>query len=210
MKMLKKVSLVLACVCLVGAGSVFAAENMRAVVVDAPLDAVQANPDVMRDPSMYVTRGEIVAIEDGRYVVKGEGHRKIIAASVDHDTYIVDGETGKLRLPRALKVGQKVTAYYSSRMTRSMPGQAHAYAIVMGEPSEKTAAYFEVAQAKLSSDGSHMIILNSSNNLVATVDAKVCKDFAQIKKGDKLLLWYNIMTMSIPAQTNADRVIILP
>ena len=210
MRMLKSAALALVCVCVLGAGSALAAEAGRAVAVDVPLDAVAVNREVLRAPEVYVTRGEIVAVEDGRYVVKGEGQRQLIAAAVDHDTYVVDGVSGKLRLPRALKVGQKVTVYYSAMMTRSLPAQSHAYAVVLGEASEKTAAYFAVAQAALSADGKYMTVLNSNNDLIATIDAKACPDFAKIKKGDKLLLWSSFATMSLPAQTNADKAVILP
>ena len=210
MQALKKVAALAACVCVLGAGSALAAEAARAVNVASPLDEVQASAEVMQAPTMYVTRGELVAIEDGRYVVKGEGNRQLVAAEVSSSTYVVDGVTGKLRFPTALKVGTKVTAYYSSRMTRSLPGQSQAYAMIIGEPGEKTASYFEVAQATLAADGSYMTVLNSNNDLIATVDVKACPDFAKIKKGDKLLLWSSFATMSLPAQTNAEKVVILP
>lgn len=220
MKTTKKVALALACVFALGAGSAFAANDFvtlpmqekRPVVTNAEgaLAAVDVKPEVLRSPAIYTTRGKIVAIEDGRYVVKGEGSRKLIAASVDNNTYIADGVTGKLRLPRALAVGQEVTVYYSPIMTRSLPGQSHAYAIIMGEADEKTAAYYEVEQAVIAADSSYVTLLNTNNNLIATVDAKACKNFAKIKKGDKLLLWSSFATMSLPAQTNADKVVVLP
>lgn len=133
-----------------------------------------------------------------------------MAAVVDRDTYVADGRSGKLRLPMALKVGQQVTAYYSANMTRSLPPQSHAMAIVIGAPAEGTAAYYEVVQAALSADGSYVTLLNANNDLIATVDATACNDFAKIKRGDKLLVWYDMMTMSLPAQTNAGRVVVLP
>ncbi len=221
MKAMKKVSLALACVFVLGATSAFAANDfvtlpikeMKPVVtgLESASKAVEADPAVLRAPAMYVTRGKIVAIEDGRYVVQGEGNRKLIAAIVDHDTYVVDGATGKVRFPAsALKVGEDVSVYYSARMTRSLPAQSHAYAIVLGAPSEGVGTYYEVAQAALAEDGSYVTLLNSNNDLVATVDAKACKDFAKIKKGDKLLLWSSFATMSLPAQTNADKVVLLP
>ena len=149
MKSLKKIALVFSCMALLGAGSAFAADAAQS----SPLDEVQANPEVMRAPGTYVTRGEIVAVEDGMYVIKGEGSRNMVAAIVDRDTYVVEGASGKLRLPYALKEGQKVTAYYSATMTRSMPPQSHALAIVI-EDSEEPASFFEVAQASLAKDGS--------------------------------------------------------
>lgn len=210
MQALRKISALAVCVCVLGAGSALAADVARAVNIASPLDEVQADVQVMQSPTMYVTRGEIVAIEDGRYIVKGEGSRHLVAAEVNSNTYVVEGATGKLRFHTALKVGTRVTAYYSSRMTRSLPGQSQAYAMIIGEPSEKTASYFEVAQATLAADGSYMTVLNSNNDLIATVDAKACPDFAKIKKGNKLLLWSSFATMSLPAQTNAEKVVILP
>ena len=202
----KKLSLALVCVAALGLGTAVAA----GAAVDAPLDAVQADPQVMRAPGTYITSGKIVAIEDGLYIIKGEGSRPQVAAVVDRDTYVVDGKSGRLRLPMALKVGQCVTAYYSANMTRSLPPQSHAMAIVIGAPAEGSAAYFEVSQAALSADGSYVTLLNANNDLIATVDAATCSDFAKIKRGDKLLVWYDVMTMSLPAQTNASKVVLLP
>ena len=207
MQMLKKVSAILACACVLGAGSAFAA---RAVVIDntSPLDEVQVDTAVMRAPVLFTTYGKIVAIEDGRYVVKGEGNLRLVAAAVDKDTYVVD-ENAKLRFPSALKVGQTVTVYYSAQTTRSVPAQSHAMAFVIGE-RENAPAYFEVAEAKLSADGQKMTILNSNNDLIATIGRDACDDFAKIKRGDKLLLWSRVVTMSLPGITNAEKVVILP
>lgn len=206
MQAIKKLSLALVCVAALGMGTAVAA----GAAVDAPLDAVQADPQVMRAPGTYITSGKIVAIEDGLYIIKGEGSRPQVAAVVDRDTYVVEGKSGRLRLPMALKVGQRVTAYYSANMTRSLPPQSHAMAIVIGAPAEGSAAYFEVSQAALSADGSYVTLLNANNDLIATVDAAACSDFAKIKRGDKLLVWYDVMTMSLPAQTNASKVVLLP
>lgn len=206
MQAIKKLSLALVCVAALGVGTAMAAD----AAVAAPLDAVQADPQVMRAPGTYITSGKIVAIEDGLYIIKGEGSRPQVAAVVDRDTYVVDGRSGKLRLPFALKVGQQVTAYYSANMTRSLPPQSHAMAIVIGAPSEGTVAYFEVAQAAMSADGSYVTLLNANNDLIATVDAAACSDFAKIKRGDKLLVWYEVMTMSLPAQCSPIRVVLLP
>ena len=98
MKSLKKIALVFSCMALLGAGSAFAADAAQS----SPLDEVQANPEVMRAPGTYVTRGEIVAVENGMYIIKGEGSRNMVAAIVDRDTYVVEGASGKLRLPYAL------------------------------------------------------------------------------------------------------------
>lgn len=206
MKTVKKLSAILACACVLGAGSVWAED--RAVENMSPMDAVQVNPEIMRAPVMFMTYGKLVAVEDGRYVVEGEGNLRVVAAEVDRDTYIID-ENAKLRLPYALKVGQTVTVFYSAQTTRSLPAQSHALAIVIGE-REAAPSFIEVAEAKLSADGKSMTVLNNNNDLIATIGSDACKDFAKIKKGDKLLLWSHMVTMSLPGLTNAEKVIILP
>ena len=206
MKTVKKLSAILACACVLGAGSVWAED--RAVENMSPMDAVQVNPEIMRAPVMFTTYGKLVAVEDGRYVVEGEGNLRVVAAEVDRDTYIID-ENAKLRLPYALKVGQTVTVFYSAQTTRSLPAQSHALAIVIGE-REAAPSFIEVAEAKLSADGKSMTVLNNNNDLIATISSDACKDFAKIKKGDKLLLWSHMVTMSLPGLTNAEKVIILP
>lgn len=206
MKILKKVAAVLACSCVLSAGSAWAED--RAVENMSPMDAVQVNPKIMRAPVMFTTYGKLVAVEDGRYVVEGEGNLRVVAAEVDRDTYIVD-ENAKLRLPHALKVGPTVTVFYSAQTTRSLPAQSHALAIVIGE-RETAPSFIEVAEAKLSADGKSMTVLNNNNDLIAMIGSDACKDFAKIKKGDKLLLWSRMVTMSLPGLTNAEKVIILP
>ena len=206
MKTFKKLSAILACACVLGAGSAWAED--RAVENMSPMDAVQVNPEIMRAPVMFTTYGKLVAVEDGRYVVEGEGNLRVVAAEVGRDTYIID-ENAKLRLPHALKVGQTVTVFYSAQTTRSLPAQSHALAIVIGE-REAAPSFIEVAEAKLSADGKSMTVLNNNNDLIATIGSDACKDFAKIKKGDKLLLWSRMVTMSLPGLTNAEKVIILP
>ena len=206
MKILKKVAAVLACSCVLSAGSAWAED--RAVENMSPMDAVQVNPEIMRTPVMFTTYGKLVAVEDGRYVVEGEGNLRVVAAEVDRATYIID-ENAKLRLPYALKVGQTVTVFYSAQTTRSLPAQSHALAIVIGE-REAAPSFIEVAEAKLSADGKSMTVLNNNNDLIATISSDACKDFAKIKKGDKLLLWSHMVTMSLPGLTNAEKVVILP
>ena len=79
MKTFKKLSAILACACVLGAGSVWAED--RAVENMSPMDAVQVNPEIMRAPVMFTTYGKLVAVEDGRYVVEGEGNLRVVAAA---------------------------------------------------------------------------------------------------------------------------------
>ena len=120
------------------------------------------------------------------------------------------GTKGKLRSAKELKVGQEVMVYYSARMTRSLPPQAQAFAIVIGNVrKEYVPQYFVVDQVQKAADGSCVRVLNSTNDVIARIDKYACEDYASIKAGDKLLLWSRVMTMSLPGQTNAEKVVVL-
>ena len=62
----------------------------------------------------------------------------------------------------------------------------------------------------MSEDGEYVSVIDTNQSLVATIDKKANKNYAEIKAGDNLVIWYNMMTMSIPAKTNAQKVVVLP
>lgn len=210
MKIMRKAAVICALGCLLTAGAAQANDAVLEVPLDTEIVNVDINPQLIQSPVMYITYGKITAIEDGFVIVKGEGHRPQIAARVDSDTYVVDGLTGKLRLPRRLQVGQTVSVFYDSQLTRSLPPQGKALAFVIGEKTERTAAYLKVDQAVLSSDGKYMTVVSNNNDLVVTIGAEACADYQKIKKGDSLLLWSSVVTLSLPGQTTAEKAILLP
>lgn len=171
------------------------------------VDELEPNPEVMRAPAMQRLNGTISSIEGRRVEVKDADGRSV-SALLNRDTYIVDGAKGNLRLPGALQVGQKVSLYHSSRMTRSLPPQALAYAIILG--GQDAPLFFPVDQVQLAEDGQSVRVLNSNNDVIATIDGEACPDYEQILPGDILLVWSKMMTMSLPGQTNAEKAVILP
>ena len=94
-------------------------------------------------------------------------------------------------------------------MTRSIPAQSAAYAVVLGDNSEKMGKFFKVEEVTMSEDKTYVSVINTNESLIATVDKKANKNFAEIKAGDNLMVWYDMMTMSLPARTNANKVVVL-
>jgi hypothetical protein len=94
-------------------------------------------------------------------------------------------------------------------MTRSIPAQSEAFAVVLGDNSEKMGKFFKVEEVTMSEDNTYVSVINTNESLIATVDKKANKNFAEIKAGDNLMVWYDMMTMSLPARTNANKVVIL-
>lgn len=165
-------------------------------------------PSPVRD--VMATTGEIIAVDGDKVTVKGDGNYPVATVIVTDKTLLIDGKDGDLKGDRALKKGRKVTAYYSSKMTRSYPPQAEGFAIVFGKNNEKQGKYMHVEKVIPTENGESVRLLNSNRDIIVTVSKDVYEDYQNIKEGDRIMAWYSIMTMSLPGQTNAARVIVLP
>ena len=203
MKMFKKIFVLASCATTLLAGSAVAnannVENKEVPVTKAY--QAQAVEEVL------FTTGKIVEVNENIIVVKGE--HNLIAAMITDETHLLNGKNGKAKKLSSFKVGKEVTVYHSPKMTRSIPAQTVSYAIVLGNNDEKQGKYFKVDKVTLSEDGSYVSVIDTNHNLIATIDKKACKDFTSIESGDELIVWYNMMTMSLPARTNAQKALIL-
>ena len=203
MKMFKKIFVLVSCATMLMAGSAVAnannVENKEVPVTKAY--QAQAVEEVL------FTTGKIIEVNENMIVVKGE--HNLIAAMITDETHLLNGKNGKAKKLSSFKVGKEVTVYHSPKMTRSIPAQTVSYAIVLGNNDEKQGKYFKVDKVTLSEDGSYVSVIDTNHNLIATIDKKACKDFTSIESGDELIVWYNMMTMSLPARTNAQKALIL-
>lgn len=197
MKLQRTFILTLICLFTLGLGIVSAAE---------PPEKIYPSP--VRD--VMATTGEIIAVDGDKVTVKGDGNYPVATVIVTDKTLLIDGKDGDLKGDRALRKGRKVTAYYSSKMTRSYPPQAEGFAIVFGKNNEKQGKYMHVEKVIPSEDGESVRLLNSNRDIIVTVSKDVYEDCQKIKEGDRIMAWYNIMTMSLPGQTNATKVVVLP
>ena len=203
MKMFKKIFVLASCATMLMAGSAVANAHCCEYnnVCDTKAYQTQAVQDVL------FTTGKIVEVNENMIVVKGE--HNIIAAMITDDTYLLNGKNGKTKKLSSFKVGKEVTVYHSPKMTRSIPAQSAAYAVVLGDNSEKMGKFFKVEEVTMSEDKTYVSVTNTNESLIATVDKKANKNFAEIKAGDNLMVWYDMITMSLPARTNANKVVIL-
>ena len=203
MKMFKKIFVLASCATTLLAGSAVANANN---VENKEVPMTKAYQAQAVEEVLFTT-GKIVEVNENMIVVKGE--HNLIAAMITDETYLLNGKNGKTKKLSSFKVGKEVTIYHSPKMTRSIPAQTVSYAIVLGNNDEKQGKYFKVDKVTLSEDGSYVSVIDTNHNLIATIDKKACKDFISIESGDELIVWYNMMTMSLPARTNAQKALIL-
>lgn len=150
------------------------------------------------------TTGKIKQLNEIGVNLLGEGDFKEVVLKFDDKTYIVDGISGKLVTEKNLKKGLAVTAYYSPMTTRSIPPQSKAFAVVIGEPND-SAMYLQVAQV-LKVDNGVRVLCTNGDRLV-TITSDVLETAKNIKVGDDLLVWYRMMTMSLPGQATATKAV---
>ena len=137
--------------------------------------------------------------------VKGDGNYPVATVIVTDKTLLIDGKDGDLKGDRALKKGRKVTAYYSSKMTRSYPPQAEGFAIVFGKNNEKQGKYMHVEKVTPSENGESVRLLNSNRDIIVTVSKDVYEDYQNIKEGEPYHGMVQYHDHELPGQTNATK-----
>lgn len=198
--MYKRLATIFAFALLLGAPLVFAQEINSATVSPA---------GEMPKREVLSTQGAIKTISEGKISVAGNGAYKEIVLNIQDSTYILSGIDGTPISFAGLKPGDAVTAYYGSAVTRSIPPQGNAIALIVGKPEKSSAGmYLKVAEVQQAQDGSVRVLCTNADRLV-TISPDVFAYPQEIKEGSELIVWYDIMTMSLPGQAKATKAMLL-
>ena len=184
-------------------------------------DSVPAVMEPVQTPSVVQMYGHIVAVEkEGDTLaveVKPADEGESMIFYVDESTYILDAMNG-LPMDLEKRTSDEVSVYYGPAVTMSIPAKSHATAI-FGNIAADAAfpLYAKVEAVEQLEDGSVRITTDSGSRLVTLgkdmpISPYLTKNIVTIddvKKGSELVLWYEVMTLSLPAQANAQKAIIL-
>lgn len=141
-----------------------------------------------------------------------------IQLNLGADTLIVNNETGAAAALSDIKEGDKIYAYYSKAMTRSLPPQSACELILVGVGENTPASLHEVGTVStndegmtevLTADGS-MIIRMDDKTTYAPYKTKNIVTKADLTEGTRFLAWYDIVAMSYPGQAYTQKVVLLP
>ncbi len=107
-----------------------------------------------------------------------------------------------------------IIAYHSTMVTRSLPAQSAAFAVVLLESEDDFYPIYMVASEKTeegiaSEDGNYVAVATEGCEVVPYKTRNIVT-LDDVKAGSKLLVWSRVMTMSIPALLNAEKIMILP
>ena len=157
---------------------------------------VGAAPDV----EVQSTRGRITSISGDTVTVEGTGYVPTVTLTQVSEGYIRDGQTGQKLTISALAQNMEVTVYYTPAMTRSNPPQTKSLAIITGN-SPETAKYFQVGSAEEFNGQTRVLDVNKTQYV--TINDNIFSYPSYITRGQELLLWYTVSTMSMPGQATA-------
>ena len=132
-----------------------------------------------------------------------------VALHITDDTFVIQNGTGYYLNGFDIREGELVKAWYGPVLTRSLPPQGKADAVIAGEQNERpTFTYFNIGKVEPQEDGS-VRVLNVNESQYVTIFPQVYPDVAELKAGDKMLLWYEFTTMSMPGQATATKAVLL-
>ena len=169
-----------------------------------PTEAVEEQ----RVVRLLSTVGVIDEINDNHFVIKGYDDQMTVELNINDDTYLLNGVTGEILTWDMLSTGDDVTAYYSPALTRSIPPQGQAIALVIGKETRR--GIFVNVQRVISEDSLGLTFLNQNEDMEILIPTDDRGQIPNIKAGMNLLVWGDTMTMSIPAKMTATRSQVLP
>ena len=141
-----------------------------------------------------------------------------IVLHVSEDTRILDAVTGAEKTFADLRKDETLYAYVSPVMTLSLPPQTTAELILCNIPADfGVPSYLQVESVTVSSDGNVDVLTNEALilHLDATTELLDNPDGAyteptDLKPGDKVLAWYDMVAESYPAQTWPSKIMTFP
>ena len=185
--------------------------------------AEPAVPEQQAAVSLTMT-GKITELDDEADTLRMEGKdaenaENDLIVKENDQTVVIDAQTGKEVDFDSLRVGDEVSVCVATAMTKSIPPQANAYAIVTNLPENGMGipSYIQAKEVTEKEDGS-LAILNQNADLILTIpagltigvfDENETATAAEIKPGSVLMAWFDAVAMSYPGQATATQVVLV-
>lgn len=137
--------------------------------------------------------------------------------NISEETILIDSELAAPISISDINVGDTVTTEYSDIMTRSIPAQTSAYLIAVNV--DKGGIVNRITADSIEKDeNGNVFVTDNTKGIIVNVskDASV-KPFAtknivtleDITVGSQLLMWYDVVGLSMPAQASTEKVVIV-
>lgn len=198
---MKKIISAILTVFIISTSCVFASDNLVAT------NAYTSN--------VISAHGEITETGDGYIVVKTDEMGEY-QFNYDDATYVISAENA-LPTEISARKSDEVTVYFDSVSTRSIPPQSYAFAIIANASEENGQPIYTVVEKVESQNGGIAITTEGGSKIInvlkdASVTPYLTKNIVKlsdIKEGSELLLYYDAVTLSLPAYAASEKAIIL-
>jgi hypothetical protein len=154
--------------------------------------------------------------EDAVLVTTDDGQELQLNVGVSEEgrTAIVDNATGLPLNLSELTVGSQIYYYAQPMMTMSLPAQSPAK-VILANVADSTPAHLltvesfdDVAGGIRLSCGDKVVTVLEETPLSPLLTRNIIH-YSELTVGTEVLAWYDMMTLSLPAQATADRVVVL-
>lgn len=168
-------------------------------------------------PSSIRVYGTVTQIENGQILLEndeeGAAYPQILLNLTD-DTLILSGEDCSQKTLSDITAGDTLYADISPAMTRSLPPMANAFAVFCEIPEDAAVpTYAQITDISTGEDGylrittdQELILIPGEDTIVLSLDGMDTLSVSDLAVGDTILAKYQIMTMSIPAQTSPEEI----
>lgn len=144
--------------------------------------------------------------------------QQTIVLNIGEETFFIDAKTGVPSHMKDLKVGESVYVYYSAAMTRSLPPQSSAVAVVTGIQKDQTVPKLMKVKEIVNSKENQVSFLNTDEDMIVTIlkdnpitplKTKQMVTYQDVQAGSKVFVWYDMVAMSYPGQTTAKKTVLV-
>lgn len=191
-----------------------------AAVISAPVEQT----DVEQAPDRVLTWGTIQSIareEDGWASIllnRPEERGGELVLNISAETIVIDSASGKPVGTESLGEGDEIYVFHSPVMTMSLPPQTAAEAIMTNMPQDTDSAMLHtVEQVEETKDGGIRILTDNGGLYITAANGaeisplytKNIVHLEDVKKGDRIFAWYNIVLESYPGQAYTDKLVLI-
>ena len=161
--------------------------------------------------------GTVTQIENGQILLEndeeGAAYPQVLL-NLTEDTLILSGEDCSQKTLSDIAVGDTLYADISPAMTRSLPPMANAFTVFCEIPEDSAVpTYAQITDISTDDDGTlrittdqELILIPGEDTSVLSLDGGETLAASDLAVGDTILAKYQIMTMSIPAQTSPEEI----
>lgn len=193
-------------------------------------EALVGQPEILPASAVQTLQGTIpfsgvileILKEDskatGILVSVAENSHAEMQFNLSDQTAVIDYKTGFAASLSEAEAGDRILVVASPACTYSIPPQCAAYVVLTNVDEEASVKLLEIGEILKKANGDYVIQDSNHEYIVTATDQTEMLPYRtkqvllaeSLEKGNRILVWSDVMTLSLPAQMAADRIVLLP